>query len=92
MRQTEYKSAIITDEFQAIDTARAVGPQINGWFVGCVHVEKAVMWCKEMRACTHKCDNSGFGVIILEKNLVQIGLIIAEILFFGLGPHFHKVN
>ena len=35
-----------------------------------------------MKACTHKCDNSGGDVIILEENLVQIGLIMAEILRF----------
>ena len=33
-----------------------------------------------MRASIHKCDNSGGGIIILEENLVQIGLIMAEIL------------
>ena len=33
-----------------------------------------------MRACTHKRNISGIGVIILEENLVQIGLAIAEIL------------
>ena len=38
--------------------------QINGWLAGCIHVEEAVIWGKEMRACTHKRDNSGIGVII----------------------------
>ena len=37
---------------------------------------------KEMRACIGKRDNSGIGVMILKENLVQIGLIIAEILLF----------
>ena len=32
---------------------------------------------KEMRAA-HKRDNSGSGIIILEENFVQIGLIIVE--------------
>ena len=32
--------------------------------------------------CTHKRDCCGIGVIILEENLVEIGLIIAEILLF----------
>ena len=45
-------------------------------------MKEAVAWGREMRACTHKRDNSGSGVIILEENLVQIGLIIAEILLF----------
>ena len=36
--------------------------------------------CKEMRACTHKHGNFGSAVIILEENLVQIGVIITEIL------------
>ena len=58
---------------------RSCEPQINVWFVGCIYVQEAVIWGKEMRACTHKRDNSGNGVIILEENLVQIGLIVAEI-------------
>ena len=32
--------------------------------------------------CTHKRDSCGIGVIILEENLVEIGLILAEILLF----------
>ena len=36
-----------------------------------------------MRACTHKCDNSCSGVIVFKENLVEIGLIIAEILLFA---------
>ena len=35
-----------------------------------------------MRACTHKRDSSVIDVNILEENVVQIGLIIAEILLF----------
>ena len=37
---------------------------------------------KEMSACIYKyiSDNSSIGVIILEENFVQIGLIIAEII------------
>ena len=31
-----------------------------------------------MRVRTHRCDNFGSGVIILEENLVEICLIIAE--------------
>ena len=57
----------------------------------CSHVADAVIWHKEMTACAHKRDKSGIGVIIHEENLVQIGLIIAEILFFtkcDLDPHF----
>ena len=59
-----------------------VNLELNGWFVGCIHVEKAVVWGKEMRACTHKRDITGIGAIILEENLIQTGLIIAEILLF----------
>ena len=55
--------------------------QINGWFVVPIHVEEAVIWGNEMRACTQKRNNTGIGVII-EENAVQIGLIIAEILLF----------
>ena len=35
-----------------------------------------------MRACAHKRDKSGTGVIILEENLVQIGFMIAEVSLF----------
>ena len=59
--------------------------------MGCIYIEKAVICGKEMSACTHKRDKSGIGVIILEENLVQIGLIIAEILLFmkcDLDLHF----
>ena len=55
------------------------------------HVAEAVNWSKEMRACTHKRDNFGIGVIIREERLVQIGLIIAEVLLFvkcDLDLHF----
>ena len=44
-----------------------------------------------MRAYTHKRDNSGISVITREENLVQIGLIIAETLYFikyDLDLHF----
>ena len=64
--------------------------QINGWFVGCINIEKAIVWGKEIRACTHKWDNSSRGVVILEENLVQMSLIITEILLFikcDLGLH-----
>ena len=37
---------------------------------------------KKLSACTHKHHNSGIGVIIFEANLVQIGLIIADIFLF----------
>ena len=47
-----------------------------------LHVEEAVFWGKEMRAYTHKRDNSGIGVFIHEENLIQIGLIVSEILHF----------
>ena len=46
------------------------------------HVEEAVIWGEQIMVCTYKRDNSGSGVIILEENLVQIGLVIAEILLF----------
>ena len=42
--------------------------------------QHATRWGHVSRACTHKRDNPGSGVIILEKNLIEIGLIIAEIL------------
>ena len=35
---------------------------------------------QRIRACTHKRDDSGIGVINLEENVVQIGLILAEML------------
>ena len=46
-----------------------------------IQVEQAVIWGKEMRACTRKRDNYDI-CIILEANLVKISLIIAEILLF----------
>ena len=52
------------------------------YFWGCIRAEEAVIWAKEIRASTYKRDISGIGVIILEEKCVQIGLIIAEILFF----------
>ena len=52
--------------------------------MGCIHEEEVVIiiYGKEMRACTHKRDNHGIGVIILEENFVEMGLIIVEILLF----------
>ena len=44
-----------------------------------------------MRDSTHKRETSGSGVIILEENLVQIGVIIADTLLFtkrGLDLYF----
>ena len=58
-----------------------------------IHVDKVVVYGKEMRACTQKCDNSGSCFIILEENLVEFGLIIAEILPFvkyDLDLHFSR--
>ena len=49
--------------------------------MGCIHAE-AVIWGKEMKACTHKLDNFGIGVVNIDENLVQIGLLIAEISLF----------
>ena len=49
---------------------------------GCIHAEEVVIWGKEITACTHKHDKAGIGVIILEGNLAQISLIIAELLLF----------
>ena len=59
--------------------------------MGCIHVEEAVIWGKEMRTCTHKRDKRGIGVTILEEHLIQIGLMLAEILLFmkcGLGLNY----
>ena len=45
-------------------------------------VEEAVTHGKEMRTCTYKGCYSHNGVSILQQNLAQISLIIAEILLF----------
>ena len=47
----------------------------------CIHVEQAVIYGKEMRGCTHKRDNPGSSIIILEENLFQtFGLTIAVVI------------
>ena len=55
-------------------------PQINGWFVGCIHVEEAVIYGVKKLEPTHNFDNSSGGIIILEEMLVQIGFIMAQML------------
>ena len=67
-------------------------PQINDWLVRCINAEEETIEGKEMRACTHKRDNSCSSTINLEEHLVGIGLIIAEILLFmkWLWPIFSR--
>ena len=52
----------------------------------CFHVEKAVIYGKKIRACTHKHDNSGSGIIIPEKKIDQIDLIISDITLCEMQP------
>ena len=47
---------------------RSSEPQINGWFVRCVHVDKVVILSKEMRDCKPKRDNSCICIILLKYN------------------------
>ena len=55
--------------------------QINGWFVGCIHVEEADISDKEMMAYKHK-----HGVIIRGENLVLISLTISDITLCEVWP------
>ena len=43
--------------------------------MGCIHVEEAIIWGREIRTCAHKRDKSGSCVNILEENWIQIDLI-----------------
>ena len=74
-------SAIKRQQQQLFLYNKCCEPQINGRFVMFIHVEKAVIYDKEMSASAHNHDNSGIGIGILEENWIPIFSIIADITF-----------